>query len=132
MMTLKQVTKSLISVATSLMFAGLFYSVWLAAFLLTVQANSILVEGIGWLTMPVATALGFTTGFVLFKRMVDKEFKGFFCFFLWFWGWCVLGAVIVYWIGPMVVVFNMFLFGIVGTVVKEVSLAKITKRKTKS
>ena len=54
--------RAFVRVVFSLFCAGASYTAWLAAFLLTAEANSSVAHAIRWLSAPVVTAAGFAVG----------------------------------------------------------------------
>ncbi len=107
----------LLRVALALAGAGVFYVAWLAVFLLVVKLDISIIEAALWLLAPVATAAGFATGIVVaergskFSRVVTWPLVG-----------CVIGAGAVYWFGPMLIVFGMFVAGTVSVVLREIKI----------
>jgi hypothetical protein len=114
--------ETLARVGASLVCAGLSYGGWLAAFLLTSRLKSPIVQAIGWVLAPVATAAGFAAGIAISERLTSPRKSGFVRIFLWPLAGCVLGAGAVYWFGPMLIVFGMFAVGTASTILREVIL----------
>ena len=106
-------------VAFSLLCAGASYSVWLAAFLLTTKLESSIVEAILFLLAPVLTAAGFTVGILVLERRTGKGRTRFLRIFIWPLIGCAIGAGVVYWFGPMLIVFGMFAAGTVSVALRE-------------
>jgi FtsH-binding integral membrane protein len=119
--------KSLVRVVASLLGAGLLYSVWLAAVLAAARPASPMPF---WfvLTAPVATAFGFGLGSVVGDRIIGRRSTPLLRACLWPLAGCVVGAVVVYPFGPMLIVFGMFGLGTAAVVASEV----IAGRKTRS
>ena len=121
--------KALIRVALSLLCAGTFYAAWLAAFLLTAEANGSVTNAIRWLSAPVVTAAGFATGIVISERLIRARKTRFFRILPWPLVGCTVGAGAVYWFGPMLIVFGMFAAGTASMIIREMVL-HITKVET--
>jgi len=117
---LKCLLRALTKIILSLLFAGVFYFAWMASFLLTASLDSAVLEVSLWLLAPVITALGFTVGMFAFERLTKTGNTGFFRLFVWPLIGCAIGAGIVYWFGPMLIVFGMFMTGTAGVALKEV------------
>jgi hypothetical protein len=106
-------------VISSLLFAGIFYSAWLAAFLLTVGLDNPVLEAIAWLSAPAATAAGFATGIAIFERLTGASRPRFLHILAWPLIGCAIGAGAVYWFGPMLIVFGMFAAGTASVALRE-------------
>ncbi len=109
----------LIRIASSLLGAGVFYFAWMAAFLLTIDLDNKVIETALWLMAPVATATGFAAGIVILERVTGKNGTGFRRILVWPLVGCTIGAGIVYWFGPMLIVFGMFVAGTASVVLRE-------------
>jgi hypothetical protein len=109
-----------VRIASSLLGAGVFYGAWMAAFLLATKLHSPAVEAILWLLAPVITAIGFAAGVVIAQRITGNGRDGFLRVFVWTLIGCAIGAGIVYWFGPMLIVFGMFAAGVVSVALREV------------
>ena len=114
--------KALIRVASSLLCAGAFYAAWLAAFLLTAEANGSVAYTIRWLSAPVVAAAGFAVGIVISERLTRARKTRFFRILPWPLVGCAIGAGAVYWFGPMLIVFGMFAAGAASVIIREVVL----------
>jgi hypothetical protein len=108
---------ALIRVALALAGAGVFYVGWLVAFLLLGKLEVAVIEAALWLLAPVVTAAGFATGIVVAER--ESRFSS---VLAWPLVGCVIGAGAVYWFGPMLIVFGMFVAGTVSVVLREVQV----------
>jgi hypothetical protein len=117
---LKCLWRALAKITLSLLCAGVFYFVWMASFLFTANLHSGVLEAFLWLLAPVITALGFTVGIVAFERLTMTGSTRFFRLFVWPLIGCTIGAGIVYWFGPMLIVFGMFTAGTASVALKEV------------
>lgn len=111
-------------VAVSLLCGGAFYLVWMAIFLFATKLDNAVVEGLLWILAPVVTAAGFATGIVLFDRLVIATKHRFFPVLLWPLVGCAAGAGVVYWFGPMLIVFGMLVAGTASIALREVLALK--------
>lgn len=111
---------ALIRIGISVLFAGLFYSGWLAVFLAAFRTASVPVKGVLWVIAPVVTATGFAVGLAIAKRLTRARREVFMRTFVWPLVGCTLGAVTVVWFGPMLIVFGMFLAGTGSVALREV------------
>jgi len=111
---------TLARIGSSLLGAGTFYSLWLASVLLTVHVKNDILGFLLSLLAPIVTATGFTIGVMVFNRLVDTRHTSFVSIFLWPLVGCAAGAGIVYWFGPMLIVFGMFIAGTASIVMMEV------------
>lgn len=111
-------------IACSLLGAGLFYAAWMVLFLLTSGSASPFLQAILWLLAPVMTAAGFALGVVLLDRLAGHSRIAFLRIFPWPLVGCAVGAGIVYWFGPMLIVFAMFAAGTASIALREVYLRR--------
>ena len=111
---------ALIRTISSVFCAGVFYFVWMGAFLLTAKLGSSIVEAVFWLLAPAITAAGFAAGIVIWGHLTGTNRTTFFRVFVWPLVGCAIGAGVVYWFGPMLIVFGMFAAGTVSVVLREV------------
>ena len=109
-------------VTSSVLCAGVFYVLWLAAFLQTAKIDSSVVRLLGWLSAPVVTAAGFGAGAAVLEHLAGTGRAKSLGVFIWPLAGCVLGAAPFYqW--PMLIVFGMFGAGTASMVVRELLLA---------
>lgn len=99
--------------------AGLFYSGWMAVFLLVGAPAGSLVRLVLWLLSPGITAVGFAIGASTGQRLTGLETSVWREHFGWALGGCVLGAAVVVYYGPMLIVFGMLATGTAGLVLLE-------------
>jgi hypothetical protein len=124
-MSIKQVVTSLARVAISVLGGGLFYSLWLVAFL-----ESSILQIAMWFLAPVVTAVGYALGIVLGERLTKASPTRFDRILIWPLIGCIVGAGIVVWFGPMLIVFGMFLLGTASVIMREwVMLRERTRAK---
>ena len=115
--------KRLSRILVSTLFGGFFYSIWLAVYLLLSPEGG-LVETILWLTVPVITAIGFALGIIVFDSLGKLPGTPIFQLISWPLLGCIIGAVAVYWFGPMLIVFSMLGLGSLSMVAREMLSAK--------
>ena len=95
---------------------------------MTIDLDNKVVETVLWLMAPVATAAGFAAGIVILERVTGKSGTGFRRTLVWPLVGCAIGAGIVYWFGPMLIVFGMFVTGTASVVLREVVIFFRRKR----
>jgi len=83
-----------------------------------------LVGGILWLAASVATAMGFATGVFIHEHAAGTRKATFASVLIWPLLGCSIGALVIYWRGPMLIVFAMFAFGTVSVILRESVLCK--------
>ena len=114
--------RALAKVVLSVLCAGITYFVWLAVVLLSKDSAGSVLRALFWVAAPVATAMGFAAGIVMHERMIRDTNTSFWRTLLWPLVGCAIGALAVYWYGPMLIVFGMFAVGSVSVVLREVAL----------
>ncbi len=72
------------------------------------------------LSAPVTTAAGFALGIALFERLAGHSRTAFLRIFLWPLVGCAIGDGVVYWFGPMLIVFAIFAAGTASIAIREV------------
>jgi hypothetical protein len=112
--------KSLVKIVLSILFGGILYACWMAAFLLIPRTDNSVLEIILWLLAPLFTATGFAVGVLVGDRLSRVSGGHFFRIFRWPLIGCTLGGGLVYWFGPMLIVFGMFLGGAISIALREV------------
>ena len=127
-MSLGHLWGMLVRIAFSVLGAGVFYFAWMTVFLLTVDLDSRVVETVLWLMAPVTTAAGFAVGIVVLERVTEKNGPGFSRILVWPLIGCAVGAGIVYWFGPMLIVFGMFVAGTASVALRETVILFARKR----
>lgn len=111
--------RAMVKASASLLGGGLTYSAWLALFLLTSTRDGVAWWVTLWLLAPVVTTVGFAAGAMGYERLTDRVTAGFLVLYGWALAGCVLGAVAVYWYGPMLIVFTMLVGGTVSIGLQE-------------
>jgi len=117
-MDLRRWLGMLARVGLSVVGAGVFYLVFLVAFL-TWYETSKAVEAALRLSAPVATAAGFAVGAAILEPRSRTQKAWFFRILAWPLVACAVGAAIVYPMGPMLIVFGMFAAGTAAMVLRE-------------
>jgi len=125
-MNLRYLWRVFVKVAISVVFGGFFYFFWLAAFLLVDIPDSSVLKFFFWILTPIITALGFAAGIVIYERIASKYRGKLLNIFIWPLIGCSIGAGVVYWFGPMLIVFGMFVAGTVSITLREVVLSSKT------
>ena len=116
------IRKLIARVLISTLFGGLFYSIWLAVYLLS-SPNGGLFETALWLTAPIVTAAGFASGLTVVNHFSMNKSIPFTRTLSWPLAGCIIGALAVYWFGPMLIVFSMLALGTIAVAVREVITA---------
>ena len=115
--------RSLLRIFISLIAGSLLYGVWLAIFL-GINPNDELLENLLWISAPLVTSLGFSLGVHFFNKIFQDDQGGFLRIVVWPLTGCSIGALVVYWFGPMLVVFSMLVGGVVSIFIRDVILQK--------
>lgn len=108
-------------VVLSLVFAGIFYTGWLAVAIAVHKSglDSLVLKVLVWLSAPVVTAAGFAVGVAIFELLPHTRRSKFGNIFKWSLIGCAIGAGIVVWFGPMLIVFGMFALGTTSVAIRE-------------
>ena len=115
----KSFRESFLRIIISSLFGGVFYFFWMGIYLISLPKDRIF-EGILWIAAPMITGIGFALGISLYDRLAKHERVSFFRVLVWPLVGCVLGALIIYWSGPMLIVFTMLSPGIVSIILREI------------
>ncbi len=94
----------------------------MAAFLLAEKLDITLIDYLLWPLAPVFTAAGFAAGILVLERITGRGNTKFLPIFIWPLVGCAIGAIAVYWFGPMLIVFGMFVCGSLAMTIREVVL----------
>ncbi len=111
---------TIIRVAFSLVGAGIFQLAWLAFCIPAFKMDSLALKVIGWTSGPIIVGAGFATGVWVSERLGKARRTPFLNTFAWTLIACSIGAGAVFWYGPMLIVFGMFVAGTTSVVVREV------------
>jgi hypothetical protein len=114
----------LVRIIISVIFAGIFYTGWMAVAVPTLKAEPIYLKILCWLAAPLATAAGFACGVLLFELLPGTKKSKSRDIIFWPLAGCIIGAVIVVFFGPMLIVFGMFALGAAGILIKEIVAIK--------
>jgi hypothetical protein len=111
----------LVRVVCSLVFAGIFYTGWMAVAIAAFKAriDSVAVRAILWLCAPIVTGAGFAVEVVLFELLPGTGRSKIVDIYRWSLIGCAIGAGVVVWFGPMLIVFGMFAGGAVSVGMRE-------------
>jgi len=109
-----------LTVALSVVSAGVFYTAWMAAFIILAQVQSPVLRVGLWLAAPPVTAAGFAVGLSAGRLNHKVRSVAFLRAFAWPLAGCAIGAALVFPFGPMLIVFGMFLMGTFAVVIREV------------
>ena len=99
---------------------GAIYAAWLALFLALTKLDNFLIARLLWVAAPIATGVGCAVGAWAGAHLRHTELS------IWdVWPWsvtgCVIGALTVFWYGPMLIVFTMLAGGTVAVALREVA-----------
>jgi len=110
----------------SILFAGLFYTGWMAVSIPVLKADlgRPVLNAMLWLLAPIATAVGFATGVKMFELLPGARKSKFANVLKWSLVGCGVGAAVVVWFGPMLIVFGMFMAGALSVGLREVTGAR--------
>jgi len=126
----KRVLLALSRIATSTAFSGLFYIGWMAVTIPAFNSGCCILNKILlWIIAPFTVALGFTVGILLVDLIFRQQKTKFWDVYKYPLTGCIIGALVVVFFGPMLIVFGMFALGGISVIFREV---KITKQRTAS
>lgn len=110
-----------IRVILSVVFAGIFYTGWLAVALTAFKSgpDSLIFKAIIWLAAPVVTALGFAMGVFIFELLPGTRKSKLLNIYKWSLIGCAIGTGAVVMFGPMLIVFGMFAAGAASIALRE-------------
>jgi hypothetical protein len=117
-----------VKTAVSLLAAGMFYAAWLAVYLVILRLEHGQLERALFILAPVVTAAGFATGTALVERVRNESRTGFFLSWVWSLSGCAIGAIAVYWYGPMLIVFTMLAGGTIAVAYRDFSRTRSRRR----
>ncbi len=121
-MSLKTLWRATLRVVFSVLCAGIAYSLWMGAFLLSKDFAGSVAKALFWIMAPVATGFGFSAGVAIHERITRVPRGSSPWTLIWPLVGCAVGALAVYWHGPMLIVFGMFVAGTCGVVLRELVL----------
>ena len=129
---LKYMWQALVRTLAALLCAGMAYAGWLALFLLTADLEIAFLQTAWWLLAPLETAIGFAAGIALSERLTVARESKFVHILVWPLIGCAIGAAVVYWFGPMLIVFGMFVAGTTSIILREIVLCVTGHRQERS
>lgn len=115
----KLLWESVVRIGVSLLSGGLFYTGWLGIFLVLYTKDEP-IETALWVITPLVTGVGFGFGVYLADMILKRKPSPFLRVAIWPILGCILGAVAVYWYGPMLIVFSMLAAGTASVSLREV------------
>jgi len=120
-MTKKSLAGILGRIALSVIFAGIFYTGWMAVAIPITKSGfgGLAVQAIMWILAPIVTGLGFAAGLKVFELLPSTNKTSFWEIYKWSLAGCAIGCVIVWAFGPMLIVFGMFVIGTLSVVLHE-------------
>jgi hypothetical protein len=104
----------------SVIFAGIFYTGWMAIAIPILKSGPLFAKALCWLSAPVVTASGFACGIAIFELLPGTRKSKSRDIILWPLASCSIGAAVVFFFGPMLIVFAMFALGAAGILIKEI------------
>ena len=110
-MNVRRAGAVLVRIVVPVLVAGVFWIGFLAIFIPAVKTGNSLLIAVGWLSAPVVTGAGFAVGCMIGERLTNVRRSRFSRVFAWCFAASALGAGAVFWFGPMLIVFGMFLTG---------------------
>ncbi len=114
--------------AVSLLLGAVYYAAWLAAFLFLNRLENAQLERALFILAPVVTAAGFATGVTLVEKLGGMPRTGFFLSWVWALMGCAVGALAVYFYGPMLIVFTMLAGGTLAVVYRDITRGRSRRR----
>jgi hypothetical protein len=119
-----------VRIIVSIIFAGIFYTGWMAIAIPVLKSGPLFARVLCWLSAPVVTAAGFAAGIAIFELLPGTRKSKPRDIILWPLAGCVIGAAVVFYFGPMLIVFAMFALGIAGILTKEIVSIKNQSKQT--
>ncbi len=104
----------------SIIFAGIFYTGWMFIAIPVIKSGPSFAKALCWLSAPVVTASGFACGIAIFELLPGTRKSKPRDIILWPLASCSIGAAVVFYFGPMLIVFAMFALGTAGILAKEI------------
>ncbi|MDY0087501.1 MAG: hypothetical protein RBS78_02980 [Coriobacteriia bacterium] len=109
--------RALIRISAAVLGAGVAYGAWLSLVLLITPRPGPAPIAY-FMPAPFATALGFLAGTLIVDRLSSRPPSGLLRAYLWPLTGCVIGALVSYPFGPMLIVFGMFGLGTVAVAIE--------------
>jgi amino acid transporter len=121
-----------VRIVISVIFAGIFYAGWMAVAIPVLKSGPLFAKTFCWLLAPVMTGAGFAAGVAIFELLPGTRKSDLRDIVLWPLAGCAIGAVVVFFFGPMLIVFAMFGFGTAAVLTKEIVSMKKRKIEVES
>ncbi len=118
-MNVKNIFGLFVRLVVSVAFAGIFYVGWMAVAIPILKSGPLVAKALCWLLAPVVTAGGFALGITIFELVPGTRKSKVRDIVLWPLSGCAIGAVVVFFFGPMLIIFGMFALGATSILVKE-------------
>jgi len=109
-----------VRIIISVIFAGIFYTGWMFIAIPVLKSGPLFAKALCWLSAPVVTASGFACGIAIFELLPGTRKSKPRDIILWPLASCSIGAAVVFFFGPMLIVFAMFALGTAGILAKEI------------
>lgn len=119
-MNIKCLFGLLVRVIISVAFAGIFYAGWMAVAILVLKSGPLSAKVLCWMSAPLVTGGGFASGLAIFELLPGTRKSKFYDIVLWPLAGCTIGAIVVVFFGPMLIVFGMFAVGAASILAKEI------------
>lgn len=129
-MKLKCLFGLFIRIIISVAFAGIFYVGWLAVAIAVLKYGPLFAKVLCWLSAPVVTGAGFASGIAIFELLPGTRKSKLRDIVLWPLAGCTIGAAVVFFFGPMLIVFSMFALGTASILAKEIVSIKNQPKQT--
>lgn len=111
--------KPLLRIIVSTGTGGVCYLVWLVIFLAIADRSAGQFRFILWIMAPVVTAAGFAAGIAILDPSL-RQARQFLRLYAWPLVGCAVGAIGVYWRGPMLIVFGIIAGGAAAIILREI------------
>jgi len=119
----KKVVFALLRLLFSTAFSGLLYIAWMAIAIPVLKSECCILDKIIlWILAPFITAFGFTVGVFLVDLIFCQKKTKLWDIYKYPLAGCIIGAVIVVFFGPMLIVFGMFALGGLSIIIREVKI----------
>ncbi|MHC4560599.1 MAG: hypothetical protein ACYS80_25245 [Planctomycetota bacterium] len=104
-MTIKRLLGILVRVALSVLFAGIFYTGWMAIAIPTFKSGfgGLIVKATLWVLAPIVTGFGFAVGPKIFEFLPTTKKGQFWKTYKWCLAGCAIGGGIFWLFGPMLI-----------------------------
>jgi len=109
---------SLLRVFVSGILGSTFYLIWMGMFL-WIRPQGGFTQTVMWVVAPLFTGVGFGVGVYLTNQVIRERQDHFLRITVWPLIGCSVGALLVYWFGPMLIVFSMLAAGAFSIAVRE-------------